>query len=127
MVHRSSLDCIGHPAGRIIGRRNPIDVDWDELFAACREYGVRLEINAQPDRLDLRDAYCQRAKEAGVGFVVSTDAHKQDDLEFMKFGIGVARRGWLEPRDVLNTLPAAEFRHAINKRTGAAARGRIAA
>jgi DNA polymerase (family X) len=110
------IDCIGHAAGRIIGRRDPIDVDWDELFAACREYGVRMEINAQPDRLDLRDNYCQRAKEAGIGFVVNSDAHKQDDLNFMNFGVGVARRGWLERRDVLNTLTAAKLRQTLAKR-----------
>jgi DNA polymerase (family 10) len=110
------IHCIGHASGRIIGRRNPIDVEWDELFAACREYDVRLEINSQPDRLDLRDNYCQRAKEAGIGFVVNSDAHKQDDLDFMHFGIGVARRGWLERRDVLNTLTVTQLRQALAKR-----------
>jgi DNA polymerase (family 10) len=114
-VSSGVVHCIGHAAGRIIGRRNPIDVEWDELFAVCKEYGVHLEINAQPDRLDLRDNYCQRAKEAGVGFVINTDAHKQDDLEFMTFGVGVARRGWLERRDVLNTLSAAKLRRALSK------------
>jgi DNA polymerase (family X) len=87
------VDCIGHAGGRIIGRRNPIDVDWEEVFAACRQHGVRLEINSQPDRLDLRDNYCKQAKDAGIGFVVNTDAHKQSDLEFMPWGISVARRG----------------------------------
>lgn len=114
-VSSGVVHCLGHAAGRIIGKRNPIDMEWDELFAACKEHGVRLEINAQPDRLDLRDNYCQRAKEAGVGFVINTDAHKQDDLEFMTFGVGVARRGWLERRDVLNTLPEAKLRQALFK------------
>lgn len=115
-VRSGVVHCIGHPSGRIIGRRNPIDVDWDELFAACREHGVRLEINAQPSRLDLRDNNCQRVKEADVGFVINTDAHKQSDLEFMSFGVGIARRSWLERRDVLNTLPAAKLRQALAKR-----------
>jgi DNA polymerase (family 10) len=115
-VRSGVIHCIGHPAGRLIGRRNPIDADWDEVFAACAECGVRLEINAQPDRLDLRDNYCQQAKEAGVGFVVDTDAHKLGDLEFMDLGVGVARRGWLERGDVLNTLPAAQLKKAIRKR-----------
>ena len=115
-VRSGVIHCIGHPGGRLIGRRNPIDVEWDELFAACREYGVRLEINSQPDRLDLRDNYCQRAKEAGIEFVVNSDAHKQDDLDFMNFGVSVARRGWLERRDVLNTLTARQLRQALAKR-----------
>ena len=93
-----------------------MDVDWDELFAACREYGVRLEINSQPDRLDLRDNYCQRAKEAGIRFVVNSDAHKQNDLDFMNYGVSVARRGWLEQGDVLNTLSATNLRQALAKK-----------
>jgi DNA polymerase (family X) len=115
-VRSGVVHCIGHAGGRLIGRRSAIDVDWDELFSACKEHGVRLEINAQPDRLDLRDNYCQRAKEAGIGFVINTDAHKRDDLECMNFGIGVARRGWLERPDVLNTLTAAKLRPALAKR-----------
>jgi len=117
-IESGVVHCIGHASSRLIGRRSPIDADWDEVFAACRRHGVRLEINAQPDRLDLRDNYCQRAKEAGAGFVISTDAHKLSDLEFMPFGIGVARRGWLEPRDVLNTLPAAELRRVLKAPAG---------
>jgi DNA polymerase (family 10) len=118
-VRSGVIHCIGHAAGRLIGRRDPVDVDWDELFAACKEYGVLLEINAQPDRLDLRDNYCQRGKEAGLRFVVNTDAHKQGDLDFMAFGVGVARRGWLESRDVLNTLSASELRQTLTRRQAA--------
>lgn len=115
-VRSGLIHCIGHASGRLIGRRNPIDADWDDLFAACREHHVRLEINSQPDRLDLRDTYCHQAKEAGVGFIINTDAHKQGDFDFMSFGVGIARRGWLERSDVLNTLPAAAFRRALRKK-----------
>jgi DNA polymerase (family X) len=115
-VRSGVIHCIGHAGCRIIGRRDPIDVEWDELFVACREYDVCLEINSQPDRLDLRDNYCQRAKEAGIRFVINSDAHKQGDLDFMNFGVGVARRGWLERHDVMNTLTAAQLKQALAKR-----------
>ncbi len=105
-VRSGVVHAIGHPLGRMLGKRDPIDVDLDEVFAACREHGVRLEINAQPARLDLPDTHCQRAKEAGVGFTISTDAHKVGDLRFQRFGVAVARRGWLEKGDVLNTATA---------------------
>ena len=106
-VRSGVVDCLGHPFGRLIGSRDPIRFDVDRLFEACREHGVCLEINSYPDRLDLPDIYCKRAKEAGVTMVISTDAHKPADLNLMPFGVSVARRGWLEKKDVLNTLSAA--------------------
>ncbi len=115
-VRSGVIHCLGHPGGRIIGRRDLIQVDWDKVFAACKEHGVRIEINAQPDRLDLPDTYCQRAKAAGVEFVISTDAHKESDLDYMPFGVDVARRGWLEPGNVLNTCTAAKLRKALKRR-----------
>jgi len=115
-VRSGVVDCIGHPFGRLIGSRDPIRFDVDRLFEACREHGVCLEINSYPDRLDLPDIYCKRAKEAGVTMVISTDAHKPADLDLMPFGVSVARRGWLEKRDVLNTLPAAALRKRFKAR-----------
>jgi DNA polymerase (family 10) len=99
------LDCIAHPTGRIIGRREPYDVDMDEMLKAAARLGVAFEINAYPDRLDLRDAHARRAKDLGVRILINTDAHSGDHYQYMHFGVGVARRGWLEPHDVLNTLP----------------------
>lgn len=113
-VRSGVVDCIAHPLGRQIGVREPIDLDMDRLLEACAEEGVFLEINAYPDRLDLPDIYCQRAKEAGVEVVISTDAHKADDLEFMRFGVSAARRGWLEKKDVANTVTA----RSLSRRTG---------
>lgn len=107
------VDCIGHPMGRMIGRRDPVPLDVDRLFQACAEHGVRLEINAQPRRLDLLDTYCQRAKQAGVGFTISTDAHKTSDLALIRFGIQTARRGWLEKKDVLNAHSLATLRKKL--------------
>lgn len=115
-VRSGVVHCIGHPAGRIIGRRDPIDLDWERLFAACAEHGVRLEINAQPDRMDLPDVYCQQARQAGVGFVIGTDAHKPADFDFLPLGAAVARRGWLTAEDVLNTLPADRLRATLKRR-----------
>lgn len=102
-VRSGVVHCLGHPTDRIIGEREPISFDADRVFEACAEHGVWIEINAQPDRLDLPDNYCRGALEAGVQFTISTDAHKSSDLDFMRYGVNVARRGWLQKDDVLNT------------------------
>lgn len=94
---------IGHPLNRIIGKREGIRFDLDRVLEACVDNDVRLEINAQPDRLDLPDTYCKRARDAGVGFTIGSDAHKPSDLDLLPFGVDVARRGWLRREDVLNT------------------------
>ncbi|HQU46161.1 MAG TPA: PHP domain-containing protein, partial [Pirellulales bacterium] len=94
---------IGHATGRLIGRREPYQVDVERLIEAARERGCFLELNAQPERLDLADNYCKLAKERGVKLAISTDAHSRNDLMFMRFGVAQARRGWLEADDVINT------------------------
>lgn len=109
------VHCIGHPLGRIIGQREPIPLNMDRIFQACREHGVRLEVNAQPDRLDLPDTFCKPAREAGVEFTLGTDAHKPSDLDFMRFAVNVARRGWLTRKHVLNTLTAKQLRKALRR------------
>ncbi len=110
------VHCLGHPLGRIIGEREPIQFDLERVLEACKEHGVWVEINAQPDRLDLPDTHVKAALEAGVGFTVSTDAHKRSDLEFMKYGVYTARRGWLSRGDVLNTRTARQLRKALGTR-----------
>lgn len=97
------FNILGHPTGRIIGQREPYDIDLEEIMKQARENGCFLELNAEPDRLDLIDTHCKMAKEMGVKVVISTDAHSPASLEFMRFGIGQARRGWLEADDVVNT------------------------
>ena len=92
-----------HPTGRLISERRPYEVDLERVMNAARERGCHLELNSHPDRLDLDDVGCKRAKEMGLKVAISTDAHSLDDLRYMRFGIGQARRGWLEPRDILNT------------------------
>jgi DNA polymerase (family 10) len=98
-----NFSIFSHPSGRLINEREPYDVDMERIMEAAQERGRLLELNAQPDRLDLTDIHCKTAKEMGIKIAISTDAHSIRDLDFMRFGIGQARRGWLEPDDVVNT------------------------
>ncbi|MFB6098429.1 MAG: DNA polymerase/3'-5' exonuclease PolX [Salinibacter sp.] len=95
----------GHPTGRRLNERPPLDLDLDRLLEAAAERGIVVELNAQPERLDLSDVYCKRAKELGVKVVIGADAHWTSDLDSLRHGVDQARRGWLEPDDVLNTKP----------------------
>ncbi|HEY3449967.1 MAG TPA: hypothetical protein VGK67_26685 [Myxococcales bacterium] len=97
------VDCIGHPTGRIIGARDAYEFDLERILRVAREEDVCLEINAQPERLDLPDLACRRAKQAGVKLAISTDAHVAGHLRNLRYGVWVARRGWLERGDVVNT------------------------
>jgi len=99
------VDILGHPSGRQIGKRDPSKLNLQRILEVAREEGVALEINAMPDRLDLTDQACRLAKEAGVPLVISSDSHNARHLENLKYGVWVARRGWVEAKDVLNTLP----------------------
>ncbi|MFW6158541.1 MAG: DNA polymerase/3'-5' exonuclease PolX [Planctomycetota bacterium] len=112
-VESGLIHAIAHPLQRVIGKRDPIDLDVDRLFEVCAENDVCLEINAQPDRLDLPDSYCQRAIRAGITFTIGTDAHKAGSLDFMRFGVGAARRGWLEKKNVLNTKTIKQLRKTL--------------
>ncbi|MBN1557323.1 MAG: DNA polymerase/3'-5' exonuclease PolX [Lentisphaerae bacterium] len=112
-VKSGVVHCLGHPLGRIIGRRDPLDVDMDRIMEACAGHGVRLEINCQPDRLDLPDTFCRDARLAGVGFTLGTDAHSRDGFRFIRLGVNTARRGWLRKGDVLNTKTLTELRKIL--------------
>jgi DNA polymerase (family 10) len=114
-IESGVVHCLGHPLGRIIGERDPMPLDMDRIFEACAEHGVWIEINAQPDRLDLPDVHVKQAREAGVEFTLGTDAHKIRDLDFMRFGVGVARRGWLERKNILNTRTVKQLRKRLSK------------
>ncbi len=98
------VDIIAHPTGRLWGTRDSYELDMDELLKVCRDTGTSLEINAFPQRLDLNDLNCKKAKELGVLLALGTDAHFLDQLEYMGLGLSVARRAGLEKRDILNTL-----------------------
>lgn len=107
---------IAHPSGRLIGERDPYDVDMEKIIEHAKETGTILEINAYPQRLDLRDIYCKRAKESGVMIAIGTDAHWLSQLEYMELGVWVARRGWLEKKDVLNTFSWEEIKGLLKKK-----------
>ncbi len=104
---------LAHPSGRLIGRREPYEVDMLGIIRKARERRCFLEINAHPERLDLTDIHCRMAKDEGVLLAVNTDAHSMLDLENARFGVGQARRGWLEKADVLNTRSYAELRKLL--------------
>lgn len=109
---------LGHPTGRLIGERNAYDVDMDRLVRHAKDRGCMLEINAQPDRLDLDDAGCRLAKEAGVRLVISSDSHDVNGFGNLRFGVGQARRGWVEAKDVMNTLPWPTLQELLKKNMG---------
>lgn len=104
------VDVIGHPSGRLIGRRESSSFDLGEVLKAAREEGCALEVNSQPERLDLIDTACMAAKQAGVKLVVSSDSHHPRDFALLEHGVNQARRGWIEPADVLNTRPLKNLR-----------------
>ncbi|MFI7642868.1 DNA polymerase/3'-5' exonuclease PolX [Nonomuraea sp. NPDC049400] len=99
------VNIIGHPSARLIGRRPPIDADWDKVFEACARSGTAMEINAFPDRLDLSAELIRRARRHGVKFAVDSDSHAVGHLANLRYGIGTAQRGWLTADDVINTWP----------------------
>jgi DNA polymerase (family 10) len=108
-IENHHVDIIAHPTGRIIGKRDPYQVDMDMVMDACKANGRVLELNAYPERLDLSDINCRKAKEKGVRIAISTDAHRDAHLDWITFGVATARRGWIEPDDVVNTLPLARL------------------
>jgi DNA polymerase (family 10) len=110
------VDAIGHPTGRIIGRRDGYDVDLEAVFKAAAGHGCFLELNGQPDRLDLDDVAGDAAKASGVGIVIDTDAHAVEELGFMEFGVNQARRGGLEAKDVLNSRTLPQLRKLLKRR-----------
>ncbi len=109
------VNIIGHPSARRIGKRPPVDVDYDELFRACAATGTALEINASPGRLDLASDYIRAARDAGVRFSINTDAHATGHLNFLRYGVGTAQRGWLTAHDVINTWPLGRLREFLRK------------
>ncbi|XRQ15646.1 DNA polymerase/3'-5' exonuclease PolX [Actinomadura welshii] len=106
---------IGHPTARSIGRRAPVDADWDEVFRRAARTGTALEIDSFPDRLDLPADLVRRAKRFGVKFAVDTDAHSVGHHRNIRYGVGTAQRGWLTPDDVINTWPLDRLRRFLRK------------
>ncbi len=109
------VSVIAHPTGRLIGERDPYDVDMDEILKVAKETDTAMEINAYPLRLDLNDIYARKAKEMGIPTVISTDTHITNQFDYMAYGVSIARRGWLEKKDVLNTLSYSLLIKALKK------------
>jgi DNA polymerase (family 10) len=112
-MHNDHIDIIGHPTGRIIQKRKPYQIDLGAVFDTAARLGVLMEINAFPSRLDLSDINCLKAREHGVTFSLGSDAHNRENLRYMEFGVATARRGWLEAKDIVNTLPVKDLRRAL--------------
>jgi DNA polymerase (family 10) len=104
-IENPYVDIIAHPTCRLLGEREPVAVDMEAIFRAAARTGTVLEINAMPDRLDLKDIHVFRARDLGVKLAISTDAHSTEHLSYMRFGVEIARRGWCEAGHILNTLP----------------------
>ena len=102
-IENPHVDCIGHLTGRLIGRREPYDIDVEAIAAAAAEHRTFIEINGNPNRRDLSEGHARLAAEAGVRIVVNTDAHGIDTLSNIKYGIATARRAWLTKAQIANT------------------------
>ena len=109
-IENPNVDVLAHPTCRLLPGREPVAVDMEAVFRAAAKNNTALEINAMPSRLDLKDIHAYRARELGVKLVINTDAHSAEHLGFMRFGVGIARRGWCQPQDILNTRPLDEVK-----------------
>ena len=113
-IEGPDVDIIAHPIGRLLGEQEPVAIDLETIMQAAVKNNKVLEISAMYDRLDLNDIHAFRARELGVKLVIDTDSHSTAHLSFMKFGVGVARRAWCEPRHILNTLPLEQVRSFLS-------------
>lgn len=109
------LDILAHPSGRLFGKREPYAASFEKVFEVAAANGKVLEINSQPSRLDLNDEFIVRAKTFGLRFCISTDSHSTTGLGFMRYGLGQARRGWLEKEDIVNTYPYSRLKEVFKK------------
>jgi DNA polymerase (family 10) len=114
-VNHPYVNILAHPFTGMVQRREPIQLDLERVAEEAAERGTALEINAFPDRLDLSGPQARLAKEKGAKLVIDTDSHSVDHLAFMRFGVGTARRGWLEPDDVVNCWPYERVREFLSR------------
>ena len=110
-----NVTIIGHPTGRMIGSREAYPLDMERIVEHAAETGCALEINAQPDRLDLDDTHARMARDAGVMLSIGTDAHATGHFAAMRYGVGQARRGWVTAADVLNTRSLSDLRKRLRR------------
>jgi DNA polymerase (family 10) len=115
-IHNPHVDIIGHPSGRMIGRRDAADLDMEQILQASADTGVALEINAHPDRLDLNEVHARRAAELGCLLSINTDAHQPDGFALRDYGVAIARRAWIQPEMVINTWPLKRLKKWLRAR-----------
>ncbi|MFC1514506.1 DNA polymerase/3'-5' exonuclease PolX [Candidatus Omnitrophota bacterium] len=115
-IKNKHVNIIAHPTGRLFGVRKAYEIDFDQIFSACADHNVALELNAYPQRIDLSDSNCQKAKEKKVKISIDTDAHHREDLDAMQLGLWTAQRGWLEKDDVLNTMSLNKLQTWLKKK-----------
>jgi DNA polymerase (family 10) len=115
-IRNPHVDIIGHPTGRLIQEREGADLDIEAVLQAAAESGVAMEINAHPSRLDLDDIHARRAKELGIPIAINTDAHSEEDLDMLPYGVATARRAWLTKQDVINCWPTKKLLDWLKKR-----------
>ena len=109
------VNILAHPTGRMIGVREPIALDMERILAKAKEYNIHMEINAQPERLDLTDIHAKMAKEMGVKMAIDTDSHNIFSLRYMEYGVNQARRGWCEKSDIINTRSLDELKKLLKR------------
>ena len=126
-IENPHTQIIAHPTGRLVLRRDAYAYDMERVLDAAKKHGIIMECNAAPERLDLKDTHLRMAKERGVKIVISTDAHSTRGLEAMRYGVQMARRGWLEAKDVINTLSTEKLLATLRPKAGAMSHGKIAA
>jgi len=114
-LEHPQVDILAHPTGRLINKRPPFAVDIDEILHCAKENDVVVELNAHPERLDLKDSHLMLARELGLMVVISTDSHRVQHLDLMRYGVEQARRAWLEPGNILNCLPLDDFLTVLAK------------
>ena len=114
-IGHSQVDILAHPTGRLINKRPPFEFDLEEVLQGAKEHDVVVELNAHPERLDLKDSHLMRARELGLRVAISTDAHRVQHLDLMRYGVEQARRAWLGPANILNTIPLKELLQALAK------------
>jgi DNA polymerase (family 10) len=114
------VDVLGHPTGRRLLKRDAYKVDMDRILSAAAARGVAVEINCQIERLDLNEHHARAARDRGIGIIISTDAHSRTAFSRLEWGVRIARRAWLTAGDVLNTLPADQFRSRLRRNRTAA-------
>jgi DNA polymerase (family 10) len=113
-MENEHVDIIAHPTGRVLGKREPYEVDMERLMEVARDTGTVMELNSFPNRLDLNDVHCRMAKDYGVHIAISTDAHDATQMgAVIKYGVATARRGWIEAKDVVNTREFLEMKELL--------------